>query len=189
MPEKDGNAMHEKRFEGDIDRLRFPERLARLEVERVVGLCLEPGPVENMLDVGTGTGVFAEAFAQRGLPVSGVDVNPEMLSASRRFVPAGDFRLGTAEALPFPDGSFDLVFLGFVLHESDDPLTSLQESLRVARKRVCIQEWPYRAQPFGPPITDRLNPVGLADLFKKAGFQKWTTTDLVHTAFYCLSIP
>ena len=189
MPEKDGNAMHEKRFEGNIDRLRFPERLARLEVERVVGLCLEPGPVENMLDVGTGTGVFAEAFAQRGLPVSGVDVNPEMLSASRRFVPAGDFRLGTAEALPFPDGSFDLVFLGFVLHESDDPLTSLQEAMRVARKRVCIQEWPYRVQPFGPPITDRLNPVGLADLFKKAGFQKWTTTDLVHTAFYCLSIP
>ncbi len=33
--------MHEKRFEGDIARLRNPERIARLEVERVVTLCLK----------------------------------------------------------------------------------------------------------------------------------------------------
>ncbi len=48
--------MHEKRFEGDMERLRNPERLARLEVDRVVALCLEGTIIKNMLDVGTGTG-------------------------------------------------------------------------------------------------------------------------------------
>jgi ubiquinone/menaquinone biosynthesis C-methylase UbiE len=142
--------MHEKRFEGDSSRLRTPERVQRLEVERVVDLCLENGPFDNMLDVGTGSGLFAGAFAKRGLQVSGVDVNPEMLVAARHFVPEGDFCRATAEALPLSDDSFDLVFLGIVLHESDDGLKTLQETLRVARKRVCILEWPYRDQSFGP---------------------------------------
>jgi hypothetical protein len=34
-------------------------------------------------------GLFAEAFAGHGLTVAGVDVNPEMLEAARRFVPGG----------------------------------------------------------------------------------------------------
>ena len=180
--------MHEKRFEGNIDRLRFPERVERLEVRRVVDLCLENGHFKDVLDVGTGTGLFAEAFAQNGLKVSGVDVNPEMLPAAQGFVPEGDFRLSTAESLPFPDGSFDLVFLGLVLHESDDTLRTLQETLRVARQRVCILEWPYHDQPFGPPLADRLDPQRLTSLFHKTGFRKCTITDLTNTAFYCLEV-
>jgi len=180
--------MHEKRFEGDILRLRSPERVKRLEVERVVGLCLEKGQVENVLDVGAGTGLFAEAFAGRGLKVSGVDVNPEMLSSARRFVPKGDFRQGTVEVLPYLDGSFDLVFLGLVLHESDETLKALKETLRVARQRVCILEWPYRDQTFGPPLAARLNPEDMTGLFQIAGFRKWTMTDLSNTVLYYLEV-
>ena len=44
-----------------------------------------------------------------------------MLTAARQFVPAGDFREGTAKTLPYPDSRFDLVFPGHVLHESDEP--------------------------------------------------------------------
>lgn len=138
--------MHEKRFHGEIDRLRSPERVERLEVERVVDQCLEGAHIESVLDVGTGSGLFAEAFARRGLQVLGVDVKPEMLEAARRYVPAGDFRQGTAEALPADDRGYDLVFLGLVLHEADDPLMALQEALRSAHQRVCILEWPYRAE-------------------------------------------
>jgi ribosomal protein L11 methylase PrmA len=61
--------MHEKRFEGDISRLRNPERIARLDVEWGISLCLERVKIKNVLDVGTGTGVFAEAFAKRGVSV------------------------------------------------------------------------------------------------------------------------
>jgi SAM-dependent methyltransferase len=178
--------MHEKRFEGDIKRLRLPERVGRLEVERVVDLCLESGQIDCVLDVGTGSGLFAEAFYRRGLRVSGVDVNPEMLVAAHGFVPRGDFREGTAEALPFPDGSFELVFLGLVLHESDDVLKTLNEAQRVTRQQVFILEWPYREQPFGPPLSDRLNPEDLAGQFHKAGFRKWTKMDLANTVLNCL---
>ena len=164
--------MHEKRFEGNIDRLRFPERVERLEVRRVVDLCLENGHFKDVLDVGTGTGLFAEAFAQNGLKVSGVDVNPEMLPAAQGFVPEGDFRLSTAESLPFPDGSFDLVFLGQVLHETDDPAKALREARRVAKKRVGLLEWPYREEEMGPPMAHRLSPSKVGELCRAAGIRK-----------------
>jgi ubiquinone/menaquinone biosynthesis C-methylase UbiE len=178
--------LHEKRFEGDISRLRSPERIERLEVDRVVGLCLENAQAKNMLDVGTGTAVFAEAFAKHGLQIAGVDTNPEMLPAARKFVPAGDFRQGSAEALPWQAGSFDLVFLGLVLHESDNVLQTLKEARRVARQQVCILEWPYLDQSFGPPLVDRLNPQSLAGFFHEAGFRKWILTELSNTVLYRL---
>jgi SAM-dependent methyltransferase len=187
-PKEEEGIMHEKRFEGDISRLRSPERVERLEVQRVVDMCLENDQTSSALDVGTGTGLFAEAFAGHGLTVAGVDVNPEMLASARRFLPKADFRTGTAEALPYPDNSFDLVFLGLVLHESNEPLKVLKETLRVARKRVGIQEWPYRDQSFGPPLAHRLNPEDLAGLFQKAGFQKWKMTDLSDTVLFLLEV-
>jgi SAM-dependent methyltransferase len=180
--------MHEKRFEGDIDRLRAPERVERLEVERVTDLFLESGATCSVLDVRTGTGLFAEAFSRRGWEVAGVDANPEMLIAARRYMPKGDFREGTAEALPYLDASFDFVFLGLVLHESDEPLKALKEARRVARQRVGILEWPYQDGAFGPPLAHRLNPEDLANPFQKAGFRKWKVTDLSNTIFYRLKV-
>jgi len=180
--------MHEKRFEGAPERLRSAERVERLEVERVTALCLEGRQRNNVLDVGTGSGLFAEAFFKHSLAVSGVDANPEMLVAARQFVPAGDFRQGVAEELPYPNGSFDLVFLGLVLHESDEPLKALQEARRVARQRVGILEWPYREGLFGPPLAHRLNSEDLMDLFHQAGFRKWKLTGLSNTVFYGLDV-
>ena len=54
--------MHERRFQGDINRLRNPERLERLELNRVVNIATEGASFHRILDVGTGSGVFAEAF-------------------------------------------------------------------------------------------------------------------------------
>jgi SAM-dependent methyltransferase len=74
--------MHERRFHADIARLRSPERLARLEVNRVVELITKDTNIRRVLDVGTGNGVFAEAFAHAGLDVKRLDANPEMLAAA-----------------------------------------------------------------------------------------------------------
>jgi ubiquinone/menaquinone biosynthesis C-methylase UbiE len=178
--------MHEKRFDGDIARLRSPERVSRLEVRRVVELCLQDSQIASVLDVGTGTGLFAEEFSRPGIQVSGVDVNPAMLAAACGFVPGGDFREGIAEALPYPGGSFDLVFLGLVLHEADETLKALQEAFRVTRERVAILEWPYEEQTFGPPFSDRLNPENLNDLFTQSGFSTWQQVKLANTVLYLL---
>jgi ubiquinone/menaquinone biosynthesis C-methylase UbiE len=180
--------MHEKLYDGGIDRLRAPERVARLEVEHVVGLCLEAANLKSVLDVGVGSGLFAEAFAQHGLEVAGVDINPEMIVAAKRFVPKGDFRESTAEALSFPDASFDLVFFGLVLHESDNHLKVMQEARRVSRQRICILEWPYLEGEFGPPLAHRLNPTQIANLTQKAGFAHLESIPLTHLVLYRLTI-
>jgi methylase of polypeptide subunit release factors len=64
---------HYRRFHGDPKRLRSPQRVALLEVERVIALSMENLAVKSVLDLGTGTGVFAEAFSELVPAVIGID--------------------------------------------------------------------------------------------------------------------
>jgi 2-polyprenyl-3-methyl-5-hydroxy-6-metoxy-1,4-benzoquinol methylase len=92
--------IHELRFNREIERLRDPQRVARLEIKRVVDLALENlKGLQTVLDVGTGSGLFAEEFAAapRGLQVTGLDANPEMLPVAQQFAPSGTFRIGETE--------------------------------------------------------------------------------------------
>ena len=177
--------MHERRFNREIERLRDPERIARLEVERVTNLALEDlKGVQTVLDVGTGSGLFTEQFAAKGLQVTGLDANPEMLPVARQYVPLGTFHEGIAEKLPFPDGSFDLVFMGLLLHETDDNLATLREAYRVAVMRLAILEWPDEEQPFGPPREHRLSYQKIASLAKRAGFKEVKQIRLENLSLY-----
>ena len=169
--------MHEHRFHGDLARLRSPERLSWLEVERVVRLSTATGGIHSVLDVGTGTGVFAEAFAAAGLAVEGLDANPDMLAAAREQVPAVPFREGIAESLPYPPASFDLVFMGLLFHETDDHLLAIREAARVARTRVAILEWPYQLQEIGPGLDERLTEQQITSFASQAGL---VAKDIVH---------
>ncbi len=172
--------MHEKRFSGEADRLRSPDRVERLQVEQVVERCIEGLATPSALDVGTGTGLFAEGFVKRGCRTEGVDVNPDMIAHARRLIPGARFVVGTAEALPYPDGAFDIVFLGLVFHETDDAEAALREALRVARRRIGILEWPYREQEFGPPLPHRVDPQRLAELFTAVAGRAPEVTSLEH---------
>ena len=185
------SSLHDRRFDGAIERLRTPERIARLEVERTVALSVEGLAAQSLLDVGTGSGLFAEAFQKQGLAVSGVDVNAQMVQVASQLVPGGDFKIAPAEALPFPVGAFDLVFMGVVFHETDDALQALREARRVARQRVVILEWPYQEEEFGPPLAHRLRPEEVAALAYKAGFEKIETLHLDHMVLYrlCITCP
>lgn len=180
--------MNEKRFEGNIARLRNPERIARLDVKWVISLSLEHANFKSALDIGTGTGVFAEGFAKRGVSVYGVDVNPKMLPAARMYVPAAFFSAATAERLPYEDARFDLVFMGLLLHESDEQVQVLREARRVARIRVCILEWAYREEDFGAQLGQRLAPDMLEKMAKQAGFNKFEEVPLTKLIFYRLTI-
>ncbi len=88
--------MHDRLFKADIEVLRYPKRIALLEVERVIALSLENLNIKNMLDVGTGSGIFAEAFAARGLRATGIDANPEMIKAVQRLLPSVHFQEAVA---------------------------------------------------------------------------------------------
>ena len=182
----DHNHAHERRFHGNADRLRSPERIERLEVSNVVTMSLQGLPAASVLDIGTGTGLFAEAFAVAGSAVTGIDTNADLLALARQHVPTGDFREAQAETLPFAPGSFDLVFLGVVLHETDDPLVALEEARRVTRQRVAVLEWHYRDESGGPPLAHRLSPERINDLASRAGFRTVEQVQLTHVSLYLL---
>jgi ubiquinone/menaquinone biosynthesis C-methylase UbiE len=175
---------HERRFRGEGDRLRSPERVGRLELSRVVALATEGLASPRVLDVGTGTGLFAEAFVAEGLAVAGIDANPSLLREARRLVPAVQFVAATAEAIPFADQGFDLTFLGLVLHEADDPAAALTEARRVSAMRVVVLEWPYLEEEHGPPLQHRLKPEKVRDIARQAGLAIVEHRKLAHTDLY-----
>ena len=100
----------------------------------------------RVLDVGCGDGTYALAAAERGALVSGVDIAPEMIRAAEaRVVERSlniDFRVGSAAALPFDDGSFDVVIAVTLLCLASDPGAAADECARVTAPggRVVIGE-------------------------------------------------
>jgi ubiquinone/menaquinone biosynthesis C-methylase UbiE len=180
--------MHERRFHGEVERLRAPQRLALLEVERVVDLCLEGIYTKSVLDVGTGSGIFAEAFSNKGKSITGIDPNPIMLEIAKEYAPVGTFLHGTVEEIPLEDKSFDLVFLGHVLHESDNLIKAISESKRVAKLKVCILEWPYKQEENGPPLEHRLKTEEILTAAKQIGFSSIDTIQMQHMVLFRFTI-
>jgi ubiquinone/menaquinone biosynthesis C-methylase UbiE len=173
-------------YNREIERLRSQERLERMEVDRVVQLCLEQGNVSSLLDVGTGSGLFAEMFTQKGLSVTGVDVNPEMIAAANRHVPEGKFLVAPAEELPFPDGSFDVTFFGVVFHEVDDYARALKEAFRVTKLSTYILEWQHRQEEFGPPLEHRLKVEFVHELATCVGYRSFEMVPMSTLVLYIL---
>jgi len=88
----------------------------------------------HVLDVATGTGLVAEALLSRGFRVTGLDQSPGMLAAARgRFAGRVELVEASADALPFPDASFDHLTFTYLLRYVDDPAATLEELARVVR--------------------------------------------------------
>jgi demethylmenaquinone methyltransferase/2-methoxy-6-polyprenyl-1,4-benzoquinol methylase len=86
-----------------------------------------------VLDVATGTGLVARAIAEAGIGrVIGLDRSEPMLRSRSNGAAFGNV-LGRAEALPFPDASFDALTVTYLLRYVDDPGATLRELARVVR--------------------------------------------------------
>jgi SAM-dependent methyltransferase len=107
---------------------------------------LKPG--ETVLEVGCGTGVLDRWLARRTdskNPIVGVDINRYFLREAAALIRKDGlegtiaFREGNAEALPFPDGSFDITMAVTVIEELDAD-RMLGEMVRVTRSggRVAV---------------------------------------------------
>jgi len=98
-------------------------------------LPLSPG--NTLLDVACGSGQVALVAAERGLKVTGVDIATNLILAARgRAVAAGlevRFDEGDAEALPYPDASFDVVTSLYGAMFAPRPERVASELLRVCR--------------------------------------------------------
>lgn len=98
----------------------------------------EPKPTDRALDIATGTGFTALAFAPQVAQVVGLDVSPGMLEEARRHAAAqgvtnAEFQEGVAERLPFPDDSFDLVTCRIAPHHFLSVRKFVQEVARVLK--------------------------------------------------------
>lgn len=89
----------------------------------------------EVLEVGCGSARVSAFLAKRGYSVFGVDRSPEALVVARRnqslLSVAGALVVGDAEALPFRDGAFGMVFSTGLLEHFVDPAPVLHEMTRV----------------------------------------------------------
>jgi ubiquinone/menaquinone biosynthesis C-methylase UbiE len=92
---------------------------------------------ERVLDVACGTGVVARLAAERVGPdgtLAALDVNPAMLATARSIPSSGaaiQWYEATAEAIPLPDGAFDVVLCQLGLQFVADKKAALREMRRV----------------------------------------------------------
>jgi ubiquinone/menaquinone biosynthesis C-methylase UbiE len=97
-----------------------------------------PAPADRVLDVATGTGFTAFAFAEAAAEVVATDLTMNMLQEARRL--AADrgirnirFLQGAAEALPLRTGSFDIATCRIAPHHFTSVPTFLREMRRILR--------------------------------------------------------
>jgi ubiquinone/menaquinone biosynthesis C-methylase UbiE len=107
-------------------------------VLEVLVQAVSPRPEDNVLDVACGPGTVVAAFAPHARRVTGLDATEAMLVqaralASKRRLTNVEWQVGDAYALPFADGSFDIVNCRFTFHHLQEPRRAFAEMVRVCR--------------------------------------------------------
>ncbi len=108
--------------------------------------------VENILDVGTGTGdfvnVLTEIFSEAD--ITGIDPDTKSLTEAAKSFPAVNFQKMGAEKLLFKANSFDVVSMSMALHH----LPKVQKSLKEIKRVVRPEGWIIISE----LVSDHLNP-------------------------------
>jgi SAM-dependent methyltransferase len=142
------------------DRARCPDQAPVNAALREV-VAARPG--ERVVEVGCGSGALCRLVAPDLWPggeMVGLDVAPDMIAAARsyaaeRSAPSAAtsvrqsrglrFGSGAAEALPFPDATFDAAFAARLLLHVADPPAVVHEMARVVRPggRLVLMDWDF----------------------------------------------
>ncbi len=147
----------------------YHRHFARLTAQTAGPLLEAVGVGDGMrvLDVASGPGYAAAAASLRGADAVGIDFAAAQVALARSQFPTLEFHQGDAEALPFPDASFDAVVSNFGMLHFARPERMLAEAHRVLRPggRVAFTVWakPEDAKGFGI-VLDAVETLGDPDV-------------------------
>jgi ArsR family transcriptional regulator len=108
------------------------------EVEQALQALMPQEAVDDLLDIGTGTGRILELLAPRVAHGVGIDMSADMLTVARVNLDKAQLRncmvrQGDMYQLPLPNGTFDVVTIHQVLHYAEEPDLAIAEAARVLR--------------------------------------------------------
>lgn len=116
----------------------------------------------HWVEVGCGNGAFTEVLIARAAPgaVNAIDPSEGQLSfaRSRPGASLAQFRIGDAQALPFPDNSFDAATMALAITFVPDPAKAAAEMARVVRPGGIVATYMWDIDGGGLPLA----PVGRA---------------------------
>lgn len=152
-------------------------------------------PMENpsLLDVGASSGYYSEVFRIGGYACRymALDYSEHFKRIAERLYPGIDFKVGDARALPFEDGSFDIVFHGSAIIHIRDYALAIREAARVASRYVIFHRTPiearrdttyYAKEAYSLPVLEiHFSPSELVSLFEESGLRMIGEIDLFMT--------
>lgn len=169
---------HEKFDPAKLDKLNDPVRLARMEPPRIWAAAGIANPAV-IVEIGAGTGIFAEAFATfaPSATVYAVDTEALMIEwMERHRAPKLGGRLvpvaATDTGVPLPGGAADAVFMIDLHHELASPDATYAEAHRLLApgRKVVVVDWRRDSEPGGPPQEIRASEAEIAATLERAGF-------------------
>ena len=116
---------------------RFIDRYAGSTYKEIMGSILnETCSEDNVLEIGTGTGIIACEVASRVKSIVATDISIEMINhanakLANSYIDNLQFHIGSAYSISYPDKYFDIAIASNVFHLLSDPEKAIKEISRV----------------------------------------------------------